>query len=146
MVYYTWVREFPFLNTTIKELYYTVCPLPFFRGEGLVFFRVQHPVTGTPHRQRTAALFFSHKYAIMNRTILRSLRKIVPPPLGQCHQLKRGQGSDSPQAGFQGAQPPPIIPLPLGGGRGWDNLCTTFLKLMTLPVGGGAGCLSQDAA
>jgi len=38
----------------------------------------------------------------------------------------------------EAAQPPPIIPLPLGGGRGWDNLCTTFLKLMTLLIGGGA--------
>ncbi len=31
----------------------------------------------------------------------------------------------------EAAQPPPIIPLPLGGGRRWGNLCTTFLKRMT---------------
>jgi hypothetical protein len=44
---------------------------------------------------------------------------------------KRGSKGLDPWA-VEAAQPPPIIPLPLGGGRGWDTLCTTFLKLMTL--------------
>ncbi len=50
---------------------------------------------------------------------------------------KRGSKGLAPWAG-EAAQPPPIIPLPLGGGRGWGNLCTTFLKLTTLTVWGDA--------
>ena len=67
-----------------------------------------------------------------------------PPPSGNVVNLIGGKGRQPQKtaaggSGDRGRSPRFNPPSLWEGGRGVGNLCTTFLKLMTLPVYGGGG-------